>query len=457
LTASITGGSIGLPESVYTLDSPLDDATKAKAFTQEFRLAGNTPKLHWVGGVFYSTADRDYGQSLLVSGFEAGSGIPTRGLRAPKDVLFFSDLSYNFDQFALFGEGTYSVNDRLDLTGGLRYYNFQEDRDQVFDGIFGNDDNGTKLVQTSGSTEANGFAPRVVASFKLSDATRLNAQVSKGFRLGGINDPLNVPLCTPADLATFGGRDSWKDETLWNYEAGSKSTIMGGRGTFNASVYYMDIKDLQATVTAGSCSSRLVFNVPKSRTTGAEVEFEINPTDNFDFAIAASHNDSKIRSTLTSTDNNGNVTIVGGIKSGVRMPTVPEFQMTAAATLHFHQTGTWAGYTTGVYQHVGSRYTQIGDQADGFGTVSLLAFDPHNIGGPYTQNTFTFNPKLPAYDIVNLRFGILKGKWDTALFINNVTDETALLALDQERGTRARVGFLTNQPRTIGISTRLNL
>jgi iron complex outermembrane receptor protein len=457
LTASITGGSIGLPESVYTLDSPLDDATKAKAFTQEFRLAGNTPKLHWVGGVFYSTADRDYGQSLLVSGFEAGSGIPTRGLRAPKDVLFFSDLSYNFDQFALFGEGTYSVNDRLDLTGGLRYYNFQEDRDQVFDGIFGNDDNGTKLVQTSGSTEANGFAPRVVASFKLSDATRLNAQVSKGFRLGGINDPLNVPLCTPADLATFGGRDSWKDETLWNYEAGSKSTIMGGRGTFNASVYYMDIKDLQATVTAGSCSSRLVFNVPKSRTTGAEVEFEINPTDNFDFAIAASHNDSKIRSTLTSTDNNGNVTVVGGIKSGVRMPTVPEFQMTAAATLHFHQTGTWAGYTTGVYQHVGSRYTQIGDQADGFGTVSLLAFDPHNIGGPYTQNTFTFNPKLPAYDIVNLRFGILKGKWDTALFINNVTDETALLALDQERGTRARVGFLTNQPRTIGISTRLNL
>jgi hypothetical protein len=30
------------------------------------------------------------------------------------------------------------------------------------------------------------------------------------------------------------------------------------------------------------------------------------------------------------------------------------------------------------------------------------------------------------------------------------------LALDQERGTRARVGFLTNQPRTIGISTRVN-
>jgi iron complex outermembrane receptor protein len=109
---------------------------------------------------------------------------------------------------------------------------------------------------------------------------------------------------------------------------------------------------------------------------------------------------------------------------------------------------------TGAYQHVGSRFTQIGDQAAGFGTVNLNSFGPVGIGGPFTQSTFTFDPELPAYDIVNLRFGILKGNYDTALFINNITDETALLALDQERGTRARVGYLTNQPRTIGISTR---
>ena len=38
---------------------------------------------------------------------------------------------------------------------------------------------------------------------------------------------------------------------------------------------------------------------------------------------------------------------------------------------------------------------------------------------------------------------------------NNLTDETAYLSLDQERGTRARVAYLTNQPRTIGISTRV--
>lgn len=40
LTASITGGSLGLPENIYTLDAPLDDATTAQVWTQEVRLAG---------------------------------------------------------------------------------------------------------------------------------------------------------------------------------------------------------------------------------------------------------------------------------------------------------------------------------------------------------------------------------------------------------------------------------
>ena len=40
------------------------------------------------------------------------------------------------------------------------------------------------------------------------------------------------------------------------------------------------------------------------------------------------------------------------------------------------------------------------------------------------------------------------------MFVNNLTDERALLSLDQERGTRARIGYLTNQPRTFGIATR---
>jgi iron complex outermembrane receptor protein len=459
LTSSITGGSISLPENVFTLDAPLDDKTDAKAWTQELRFSGGEQRFQWLAGGFYADSKRDYGQNLLVAGFEELTDIPTQGLRAPRNSLFWSDLHYDLTQYAFFGEGTWSATDRLSLTAGLRYYNFEEDKEQIFDGIFAHDNTGTAIVSQPGSTSADGVAPRFIAKYKVSEATNLNAQVAKGFRLGGINDPLNIPLCTAQDLVTFGGRESWDDETAWNYELGSKSLIMGGRGSFNVTAFYVDIKDLQVSVTAGTCSSRVVFNVPKARSVGGELEFALAPTDRFDFALSAGYNDSELRSTLTSTDVMGNVTVVSGIESGRGRPRVPQFQAAAAATYQQPISPGFQGYLTATYNHVGSRFTQVGDED--LGVVDLLAIEKEpdggtTIGGPLTQNTFTFDPKLPSYDIINLRLGVRHANWDIALFANNVTDERAFLALDRERGLLARVGYLTNQPRTFGITTRLD-
>jgi iron complex outermembrane receptor protein len=454
LTSSITGGNIGVPENVYTLDAPLDDVTKAHGWTQELRLSGGKDRFRWVAGGFYSDARKAYGQDLLVAGFTALSGIPSQGLRAPTDHLFFSDLDYKTQQFAFFGEGTLWVTDKFSLTAGLRYYNFKDDKAQIFDGIFANDNNGTVLVSQPGKTKGDGFAPRFIASYKVSDSTNLNAQVSKGFRLGGINDPLNVPLCTAQDLITFGGRPGFKDETVWNYEIGSKSRLFGGRGSLNVSGFYEDIRDLQVAVTAGSCSSRLIFSVPKARSIGGEVEFAVAPSDNFDFAISAGYNDATLQSTVTAPQPDGSVVIVSGIESGKRLASVPKFQMALSATYQQPVGQGFIGYLNGTYQHIGSRFTQVGD--DLLGTLDLNSFAPHTIGGPLTQNTFTYDPLLPAYDIVNARLGVRHANWDVALFANNVTDERAFLALDRERDTRARIGYLTNQPRTFGISTRVD-
>jgi iron complex outermembrane recepter protein len=454
LTASITGGSIGLPEKVYALNAPLNDATKANVVTQEVRLSGAKGRIPWVAGGFFSHMHRHYAQDLPVIGFEDLSGIPTKGLRAPKDSLFWSDLDYKLNQFALFGEGTFPVTDRFNLTGGLRYYHFGEDKQQIFDGIFGNDDNGKSLVSQPGSTDANGIAPRVIATYKLSNATNINAQVSKGFRLGGINDPLNVPLCTAQDLVTFGGRDTWRDEKAWNYEGGIKSRVLNGTGAIAASAFYIDIHDLQATVTAGSCSSRVVFNVPKARSTGVEIEFEDAPNRNVSFAISASFNNSELRSTLTSTDAAGNVSVVSGIEKGARLPTVPNVQIATAATYQWDLRAGALGYVTGTYQHIGSRYTQVGDQD--LGTLNLLSFGANTIGAPLTAAVFRYDPLLPAYDLVNLRAGVRRVGWDVSVYLNNVTNERALLSLDRERGTRARIGYLTNQPRAFGVTTRFD-
>ena len=183
-----------------------------------------------------------------------------------------------------------ALTDRFNLTGELRWYDFEEARSQRFDGLFADP------LDSEGATSANGVAPRIIASYDVTAATQVNAQVSKGFRLGGINDPLNTPICSPEDLATFGGRGTWEDEQLWNYEAGVKSTFLGGRGTFNAAGFYMDVSNLQATVTAGTCSSRIIFNLPDARSAGIELELAAQPTTFFDFAVSASVADARLQS-----------------------------------------------------------------------------------------------------------------------------------------------------------------
>jgi iron complex outermembrane receptor protein len=476
LSASVTGGTIGLPEDIYTLDSPFNDHTLSKVWTQEVRLSGAMTKLRWVIGGFYSSNERSYGQDVFVPGFDTAAapllGAPdgfTQGLRAPKDHLFWSDLQYNLKQGALFGEATYGVTPKLDLTGGLRYYNFSEDRGLIFDGIFTNDNTGTALVTDTGTTKADGIVPRVIASYKVSPSLTLNAQASQGFRLGGINDPLNTAICSPADLATFGGRDSWENETAWNYEAGVKSQVLHGRGSINLSAFYMDIRDLQLNVTAGSCSSRLVFNAPKAVSQGLELEITAAPSTNVDFAFSAGFNNAELRSTLYSVDTLGDSTVVSGVKSGNRLPSVPKVQMSGALTYGWDVWQSSRLSVTGSFQYVGSRYTAIDDQGNGvclagvttcpFGTVDMTKFEAEGgatIGGPLTQDIFQFDPLLPAYTLLNLRLGVRKSSWDVGLFVNNLTDERAFLALDRERGTRARVGFLTNQPRTIGLSLRFD-
>jgi outer membrane receptor protein involved in Fe transport/outer membrane protein OmpA-like peptidoglycan-associated protein len=464
VTFDFTGGAATSAE--IRSNSPLHDATTVEVFTQEIRLASDTEsRLQWVLGGFYSDIQRDYSQTLPTPGYDAimltyvdagycaGFGQPagctsSPNMGSPVDNPFFSQIPYDFKQTAAFAEASFEVTDAFSVSAGGRYYDFSEDRVLYFGGIFA-DSNGlpTELTNGPGSTDDDGFLPRVLFSYDVNDNVQLNAQASKGFRLGGINDPLNTGLCSAEDLITYGGRPSFESETLWNYELGAKVGFAEGRGLFNVAVFHAEIKDLQVPALAGTCSSRIAINVPESHATGVEMELSAQPTDRFDFGISASYVSSEIDTTVTALVG-GVPTVLAGIQEGNRLPSVPEFQMSANATYTWPFTESLEGFITGSYQHVGSRYTQMADQRPGFGTFGIRPF-----GAP-TITSFTFDPLLPAYDIGNLRFGVRGDDWEAAFYINNVGDENARLALDQERGRVARVGFLTNQPRTIGLTFR---
>ena len=442
LTGSITGGSIGLAPNIYTLNAPLSDTTKVKLFTQELRL-GSTGggKLDWVVGAFYSNMDRDYAQYLNVAGFTALSGIPSAGVRAPTDALYFSTVPYKLSQYAVFGEATYKLTDKLDVTAGLRLARYDEKRKLTFDGIFAD-----TTIDFPGHVKADDSAPRVIVAYKATDAVTLNAQVSKGFRLGGVNDPLNKPLCSAQDLATFSAlaKPGFDNESVWNYEAGLKAKLPGG-GSFTVAAFYADIQNLQATVDAGSCSSRIIVNVPSARSVGVEAELSSRLSDNFDVALSASYNDSQLTSTVK--DSTG--APLQALRDGNRLPTVPRFQSAASLNYTRPMQNGMTAFGNATWQYVGDRYTQISDQESDPRTVPLFT----NVGAT-SVSSLIFPLNLPSYQVVNFRIGFRNTEWEGALFLNNAFDERARLAVDRERGLRARYGYLTNQPRTVGVTVR---
>lgn len=446
LTGSVSV-DLGYPTAGVLLPSNLRDTTDLKVFTQELRLASDTGgPFEWVFGGFYSTTDRFYRQRLPTPGYQAvtdatlGAGTSAAVANGFPDLNspYNADLPYDIKQFAIFGEGTYAVTDAFDVTLGARYYDFSEERRFLSGGLFANGDDRTD------ETESDGFSPRILLSYDVSDSVTVNAQASKGFRLGGVNDPLNLPLCSPGDAALFGGFQSYEDETLWNYEVGAKAT---GRGFYaNVAGFYNDIKNLQVTLDAGTCSSRIVFNVPEAHSMGVEAELGFSPADGLDLALSGSLIEAEFDSTLP-----GALTVATGIREGNRLPSVPEFQLSASGSYEWPVGDSASAYVAAAFTHVGSRYTQPADQENNPRTfVHNLPFG----GAPASAST-TVDLELPSYNLVNLSVGVdFESGLSLIGYVNNAFDENALLSFDRERGGRARLAYTVNQPRTYGITVR---
>ncbi len=438
---------LGLDLEVTGIPSNLHDTTDLKTWTQELRLAStNDGPFQWLIGGFYTDIERIYAQRLPTPGYDAfvddalgaGTSLAVSNGFGP-DSPYNADLPYDIKQKAVFGEASYDFG-QFKLTGGVRYYDFEEVRDFVSGGLFSSGD--TRIAD---KTSSNGISPRLIATWEPNRNLSVNVQAAKGFRLGGVNDPLNLPLCTPEDEAIFGPfAGGYDDETLWNYEAGVKYSK--GPITFNGALFHTRIKDLQVTLDAGSCSSRIVFNVPKAHTSGIEVEMSAPPVTGLDLSVAGSYIKAEFDSSLPGFET------VTGIREGNRLPTVPEFQVAAAANYSARMGDSADWYVNASFQHVGSRYTQPADQED-----NPRSF-PHGLPvfGMDGNEVTVLDLKLPSYQIVNLSAGI---EWDNGLevvaYVNNLFDENALLSFDRERGGRARLGFNIGTPRTIGITTRI--
>lgn len=446
LTGSVSV-DLGFPEQQVARPSNLRDTTELDQFTQEIHLTStHESPLQWLVGMFYSDQQRNYAQRLPTPGYDAvvdsvlGPGVSAGAMNdyPLMDSPYNSDLSYDISQIAVFGELSYALNERLDLTLGTRWYDWEEERTFYSGGLFSNGD-----LQTD-STKSNGFSPRLLARFRVNENLTWNAQASRGFRQGGVNDPLNASLCTGSDLANFGSFQAYDDESIWNYETGFKSEL--GRGVrLNAAAFHAEIRNLQVTLDAGSCSSRISFNVEKAHTTGLEFELTLEPIGGLQLDFSGSLLESEFDSTVLASEGG----VLGGVADGNRLASVPEFQLAITVDYTF-RTNLFGGsdaYINAGLQHVGDRITQPSDQVLGAGRfMSRLSY-----GGTTGMEITDVDLELDPYTLLNLRLGVIKDDWQAALYVNNLTDENVPLSFDRERGGRARLAFRVNQPRIVGL------
>ena len=467
--ASALAGSVGVdvkfpPEGVI-LPSNLRDTTELEQMTHEVRVSStDAGPLQWQAGIFYSNIKRNYSQRLPTPGWDltqdkAGNPFgPLDNYRngfSTMDSPYVSDLTYDLSQIAVFGEATYTLYDRLGLTAGLRWYDWEEDKTFKSGGAFSNPDAQNQNVTVS----SNGFAPRFMVSYDVTDQVAVNAQASRGFRLGGVNDPLNEPLCGKGAYDTYRVYERFKDETLWNYELGVKSSFE--RVTLNGSFFYAAINNLGVNVDAGPCSSRVTLSVPDAHTMGGELELSVQPMDSLLVTFAGSYVqaefDSTVRTVTDILDNDGNITtpagsVVAGIKDGNRIPSVPNWQLSASATYTFPGVlRAKESYVSASWQFVGEQITQSGDQAPGAGSFAHGLPYAGMTGNEVTNLDLTLDP----YHLFNLNTGLVYDSWEVMFYVKNIADENPKLSFDRERGGRARLAYRVGQPRTFGLLARV--
>ncbi len=411
-------------------------------FSQEFRMFHQGETIDWVAGLFYEKSHEDWQFTTFVDGYDQsrsvqnyldgnliwrGNPIPDR---LPGDAWWYSDDDTDWKQWAVFGEMTWHMTDTVDLTVGARWFNRKMNKRYFVElPRYNPTDDGISRP----SSDENDWVPKVSLSWNVTDTSLLYALYSEGFRPGGTNRGRGMPFFP----------QQYDSDKLKNIEFGSKNTFAGGRVRLNLTYFNMKWEDYQLEVVdpsnrpcggenappepnCGQPWQKVVANVGNARSKGLEVQFDWAATQNLSVGANATFLDAKLED---------DVEIGVLVPAGTRLPLSP--QVKGSAYAQYDWDVDWGSATNA---WVRLQWSWTGSM---FNQVEPLTLDD----GPAPQI------KQPAYNIGDLRFGLDSPKWSMQLYVNNLTDERAVLfanpyEFDYFFG-RSRVNV--NRPREFGI------
>ncbi len=373
--------------------------------SQELTLASaGESALEWiVGGFYFHSKETEYADVPFTP--------LSRRFITPTD-------NYTTNAYAVFGEASYPVLEKLTLTVGARY-SYEE---KVIEGASlttAIDDVTAIVSETLFALEDNwgSFTPKVALTYQVNDDVTAYATIGKGFKAGGYNGVAGNSL------------GAFDPEKVTNYEIGLKTSLLDGRLRADIAAFHMDYSDLQVRIRRIHPESGLLVsgtqNAATSKIRGVEMKLQAQPTESLVFDAGLSYLDAAFDDYPNANDN-----IFGIVDaSGFQMPNAPKWAVNLGVDYTI-PVGSWGSATLHADYAYKSRVF--------FNTVedTFRSQDGANL----------FNARVTFEDV--------EGRWTLAGWVRNLTDEQVISFRDEilsaSSGPRAPTTYLA--PRTYGLT-----
>jgi outer membrane receptor protein involved in Fe transport len=373
-------------------------------FTQELRVV-SAPAEHfdWIVGGFYTherSTDDQYG--LIYD---------TNNQLNPTFAPYFYEghLPTTYSEIALFGDLTWKLSDRFDVTGGVRSARNTQNFANFTGGALAAAPGWVVAPEAKESVTTWSFDSRY--HFTVDDM--LYARIAKGYRPGSPNNPIaGIPPTVGAD-------------TLINYEVGVKSQFLDQRALLNVSVFWIDWSDIQLAAVQNGFG--YFANGGDATSKGFELTSAWSPIQPLSLGFNAAYTKSELTSVISGTP----------FMAGYQLPYVPEWSFSLTADYEWELQNGWNAQVGGGYRWLDKVW---------LGSVQ---------SGPFASPSV----QAPSYSVLDFNANVRNGAMAFKLYARNLTNKRAFqgatqgatVASDAILGGAKQADFPILQPRTVGI------
>ena len=436
-----------------------------KQFNQELRLVStHGGPINWILGGFYNHYKSYTFSAERIPGFpEFGAANSTgrgslygtlyRGLVRPDGLEYISYTDTYTKEYAAFGEATWHITPKLQVTGGLRYYTYKSYISGATDTPLlsgGRRRTPYPLIQfdpsrvRTGSTTDDGFVYKANVSYQFSPTVFGYATYSTGYRIGGVNRvaPCIVPLPPGQNVCALPNELAYGPDKTTNYEVGLRFSLLNRMLQGTIDIYNIDWSNLQLGSQTANGAVGITANAGGARSRGVEgtlsfTRGKFNLSGNYTYLDAKLTQDAP--GLIGGLSNNFNVPGAGDAFSGDRLP---------GSSRH-------AGSLTATYS------VPMASGADlGFVWSTAARSDTYS-----TTGLRGYGEAIPGYSTSRASITYKKDNWEASIFSNNIFDKYAVTSVAndytmarQNDGVQIRsYGFGVIQPRTVGAEVRVHL